>query len=403
MSFDSTSPAGTGGGALSGGIGWYRKTFTLSTADKLKTFFIDFDGVYCKSEVWINGHYLGKRPNGYSSFQYELTTYLKFGDAENVIAVKVNNSKQPGSHWYSGSGIYRNVWLIKSNPVYTDHWGTFVTTPVVNEKKATVNIKVRFVNAYDSGIPITLSVSLVDASSKEVAVNSIPGLKTGAAKEIELSFTISNPQLWSIEHPYLYKAITRLSVNNKIVDEYTTPFGIRYFYFDTEKGFILNDKPVKIIGVSNCCDLGTAINTGTMERQLEILKSRGVNGIRTSHYPPAPELLDLCDKMGFIVMDEALDIRMMPGNNHGDHPGWDKWYKKDLEDQVLRDRNHPSVFMWGIVNEIPEQSSNEEKGDTSKNSILKELVSIVRSLDTTRLIVTANDKLLELFQEKEAR
>jgi beta-galactosidase len=402
LPFDSTSPASTGWSALRGGVGWYRKKFTLADADKLKTFFIDFDGVYCNSEVWINGHYLGKQPNGYISFRYELTTYLKFGNTGNVIVVKADNSKQPNSRWYSGSGIYRNVWLIKSNPIYTDHWGIFITTPVVNEKKATLNIKARFVNAYDSGIPITLSVSLIDASNKEVAVQFVPGLKTGAAKEVELSFSINNPQLWSIERPYLYKAITRLSVNNKVVDEYTTPFGIRYFQFDAEKGFILNDKPVKIIGVSNHHDLGAAINTNAMKRQLEILKSTGINGIRTSRYPPAPELLDLCDKMGFIVMDDVFDSWKMFKNNY-DHLDWNKRYKKDLEDQILRDRNHPSVFMWSIVNEIPEQKGDEENDGTAVSSIVKELVSIVQSLDATRLTVTANDKLLELFQEKGAR
>ncbi|MBS1577898.1 MAG: DUF4982 domain-containing protein [Bacteroidetes bacterium] len=395
LPFDSTSPTGTGGGALRGGIGWYRKTFTLSDADKLKTFFIDFDGVYCNSEVWINGHYLGKRPNGYISFRYELTTYLKFNNTRNVIAVKVDNSKQPNSRWYSGSGIYRNVWLIKTNPVYIDHWGVFITTPMVDEKKATVNIKSRFVNAYDSGMPVTLSVSLADADNKEVAVKSISDLKTGAAKEIELSFSVNNPRLWSVEHPYLYKAITRLSVNDKVVDEYITPFGIRYFYFDPQKGFALNGKPLKIIGVCNHHDLGclgTAINIRAIERQLEILKGMGINGIRTSHNPPAPELLDLCDKMGFIVMDEAFDMWKLAKNKYDYHLNWDEWHKRDLEDQVLRDRNHPSVFMWSVGNEIREQWGAGEKGDTTGRDIVRELVSIVRLLDTTRLTATANDQ-----------
>ena len=395
LPFDSTSPAGTGGAALRGGVGWYRKTFTLPVADKYKTFFIDFDGVYCNSEVWINGHYLGKRPNGYISFRYDLTTYLKFGDTKNVIVVKVDNSKQPNSRWYSGSGIYRNVWLIKSNSIYTDHWGVYVTTPVVSEKKATVTVKTRFINSFDSGIPVTVSISLLDANDKVIATKSIPDLKTGAFKETELSFAINNPQLWNIERPYLYKAITRLSVNSKIVDEYTTIFGIRYFYFDPEKGFILNGKPVKIIGVCNHHDLGclgTAINVRAMERQLEILKGMGINGIRTSHNPPAPELLDLCDKMGFIVMDEAFDMWKQPKNKYDYHLDWDEWHKKDLQDQVLRDRNHPSVFMWSVGNEIPEQWGDIKKGDSAGRTIVRELVSLVRSLDTTRLTVTANNE-----------
>lgn len=395
LPFDSTSPTGTGGGALRGGIGWYRKMFLLPAADKNKTFFIDFDGVYCNSEVWINGHYLGKRPNGYISFRYDLTTYLKFGNDKNVIAVKVDNSKQPNSRWYSGSGIYRNVWLVKTNPVFVDHWGTYITTPKVNESKATVTIKTKFLNTYDSGIPVTITTSLLDADNKVVATNTVPNLKSGAFKEVEQSFQVTNPKLWSLERPYVYKAVTKLSVNNTNVDEYATTFGIRYFNFDPDKGFILNGKPVKIIGVCDHHDLGclgTAINTRALERQLELLKGMGVNGIRTSHNPPAPELLDLCDKMGFIVMDEAFDMWKRPKNKYDYHLDWDEWHKKDLQDQVLRDRNHPSVFMWSLGNEIPEQWSDALKGDSSGKVILRELVSIVRALDTTRLTVTANNQ-----------
>jgi len=395
LPFDSASPTGTGGGALRGGVGWYRKTFLLPAADKNKTFFIDFDGVYCNSEVWINGHYLGKRPNGYISFRYELTTYLKFGTEKNVIAVKVDNSKQPNSRWYSGSGIYRNVWLIKANPVYVDHWGTYITTPKVNENKATVTVRTKFINTFDSGIPISISTSLLDADNKIVATNTIPNLKSGAFKDIEQSFQVNNPKLWNLERPYLYKAVSKLSVNNTIVDEYTTAFGIRYFQFDADKGFILNGKPVKIIGVCNHHDLGalgTAINTRALERQLEILKGMGINGIRTSHNPPAPELLDLCDKMGFVVMDEAFDMWKRPKNKFDYHLDWDEWHKRDLQDQVLRDRNHPSVFMWSLGNEIPEQWSDASKGDSSGKVILRELVSIVHALDTTRPTATANNQ-----------
>jgi beta-galactosidase len=395
LPFDSTSPTGTGGGALRGGVGWYRKTFLLPAADKNKTFFIDFDGVYCNSEVWINGHYLGKRPNGYVSFRYDLTTYLKFGTDKNVIAVKADNSRQPNSRWYSGSGIYRNVWLVKTNPVFVDHWGTFITTPKVNDSKATVNVKTKFLNTFDSGIPVTITTALLDADNKVVATNTVPNLKSGAFKEVEQSFQLNGPKLWSIERPYLYTAITTLIVNNSTVDEYSTTFGIRYFHFDADKGFFLNNKPVKIIGVCNHHDLGclgTAINTRALARQLEVLKGMGINGIRTSHNPPAPELLDLCDKMGFIVMDEAFDIWKRPKNKYDYHLAWDEWHKKDLQDQVLRDRNHPSVFMWSLGNEIPEQWSDVSKGDSSGKVILRELVAIVHALDTTRLTVTANNQ-----------
>ena len=387
--FDESNPAGPGGGALPGGIGWYRKTFNVPTTSKGKLVFIDFDGVYRNSEVWINGHYLGKRPYGYSSFDYELTPYLNFGAQKNLIAVKVDNSQQPNSRWYSGSGIYRNVWLTTVEKARVDHWGTYVTTPEVSEQSATVAIKTKVRNDSDSNAPVNLTTIVYDAAGRELAR---AGEKNAAAKgsgtELSQTIKILRPTLWSDERPYLYKIVSQLEQGGRIVDRYETPLGIRSFVFDVDRGFILNGKPVKIRGTCNHHDLGAlgaAINTRALERQLEMLKAMGANGLRTSHNPPAPELLELADKMGFIVMDEAFDMWKKEKTKFDYHLDWDQWHRRDLEDLVSRDRNHPSVFIWSIGNEISEQwNGNPEAG-----RIGKELSDIVHGLDKTRPVTSA--------------
>lgn len=387
--FSEKNPAGTGGGALPGGLGWYRKTFTLPATAKGKLIFIEFDGVYRNSEVWINGHYLGKRPYGYSTFEYELARYLVYGAKPNVIAVKVDNSQQPNSRWYSGSGIYRNVWLTTLDPVHVEHWGTYVTTPEVNEQSATVLIKTKVSNGSNSAAPVTLITIIQDASGREVARAVERNVAArGLHAEASQTLKVSAPMLWSDEHPYLYKVISQLQHGRRIVDRYQTPLGIRTFRFDVEKGFLLNGKPVKIRGTCNHHDLGslgTAVNTRAIERQLEILKRMGVNGLRTSHNPPAPELLELADRMGFIVMDEAFDMWKIEKTKYDYHLDWDEWHKRDLEDMVLRDRNHPSIFIWSIGNEVVEQWNKNPAGGT----ISRELVGIVRNLDRTRPITSA--------------
>jgi beta-galactosidase len=396
--FDSTSPTGVGGGALRGGLAWYRKTFTLPESDNGKIINIAFDGVYRNSEVWLNGHSLGMRPSGYISFEYNLTPYLNYGNKKNVIAVKVDNLKQPNSRWYSGSGIYRNVWLVKTNNIHVAHWGTYVTTPKVNDEAATVVITTNISNENTSAEAIVLNTKIMNANGKIISSSS-EKLNAGNHKDgtsAKQTFTVTKPTLWSVDAPYLYKAVSQILVNGKVTDEYITAFGIRYFNFDIYKGFSLNGKPLKILGVCDHHDLGalgTAINTRALQRQLEILKAMGCNGIRTSHNPPAPELLDLADKMGFIVMDEAFDMWAIQKTRYDYHLDWKEWHRKDLEDQILRDRNHPSVIIWSVGNEIPEQGGNPEKGDTSGRVIGRELVSIVKSLDTTREIVTANDNV----------
>jgi len=385
--FDEHSPATTGGGALTGGIGWYRKTFNIPAASKGKQVYIDFDGVYQKSDVWINGHHLGFRPNGYISFRYEMTPYLNFG-APNILAVKVDNSSQPNSRWYSGSGIFRNVWLVTANKVSVDHWGTFITTPKVDKNSATVDIQVKVHNGSGKPQMAIVTTQVFDAAGKPIkSISSNVNVADTAAITMQV-LNVMSPQLWSDKRPYLYKAVTKVYNGNVQVDTYTTNFGIRYFNFDVDNGFTLNGVSEKLLGVCDHHDLGSlgsAINKRAIERQLEILKAMGCNAIRTSHNPPAPELLDLCDKMGFLVMDEAFDCWERGKTKFDYHLFFADWHKRDLEDQILRDRNHPSVIIWSIGNEIPEQ--NRPRG----GELALELASIVHNLDVSRPITTANN------------
>ena len=418
--FSEDNPATPGGGALPGGTGWYRKSIYFDQADTNKQIFIDFDGVYMNSEVYINGHLLGKRPFGYSSFRYELTPWIKFG-TENSIAVRVDNSQQPNSRWYSGSGIYRNVWLVKTKPMHVTHWGTYITTPEVSKEKATINVETTIENNYPTAKNAELITRLVDADGNTVTVSTTPFL-LGSKKDTTLSqkLEVSNPQLWSTTTPNLYTAVNEIYVDGRLEDNYKTTVGIRSFRFDAEKGFFLNDEHLKILGVCNHHDLGclgAAINTRALERQLEILKAMGCNSIRTSHNPPAPELLQLCDKMGFIVQDETFDMWRKRKTTYDYSQYFPDWYEKDLTDHILRDRNHASVMMWSIGNEVLEQwtdagadtlnaqeanlllnfqrdpSSLASGDEMSVNSMLtKKLADLVHTLDPTRPVTTGNNE-----------
>ncbi|PYO14870.1 MAG: glycoside hydrolase family 2 [Gemmatimonadetes bacterium] len=390
--FSDTNPAGAGGGALPGGVGWYRKTFSVAERDTGRLVFVEFDGVYRNSEVWINGHYLGKRPYGYSSFSYELTPHLRYGLAGNVIAVRVDNSRQPNSRWYSGSGIYRHVRLVTTDPLHVDHWGSYVTTPEVTAASARVTIRTTVRNASQADQPITLRTVLYDAAGKEVAAATAEArVPRDSVTDIAQDLVIRSPALWSLERPYLYRAVSRVLCGGRTCDDYSTPFGVRTFAFDPDRGFILNGKQLKIRGVCLHHDLGAlgaAVNTRALERQLQIMRDMGVNALRTSHNPPAPELLDLTDRMGFIVLDEAFDMWKKEKTKYDYHLDWDAWHVRDLSDMVQRDRNHPSVFIWSIGNEVMEQWTND---DTTAIPIARELAGIVRRLDPTRPITSANN------------
>jgi len=387
--FAEHNPATPGGGALPGGIGWYRKTFLIDKSSQGKRIYIDFDGVYRNSEVWINGVSVGKRPYGYISFRYDLTPYIKFG-GKNVVSVRVDNSKQPNSRWYSGSGIYRNVWLTITNPIHVDLWGTFVTTPKVSKDAAQIAIQTTVRNTTSKIQAVEVKQFLVNKNGRNVT-ETLDSLIVGSdsAAVISQNLSVKNPNLWDIENPYMYKIVTKLYVNGKQVDEYETPIGIRSFTFDVNKGFILNGKHVKINGVCNHHDLGAlgaAVNTRAIERQLKILKEMGCNAIRCSHNPPAPELLNLCDKMGFIVMDEAFDMWAKSKTTYDYSSDFPQWYERDLTDMILRDRNHPSVFIWSIGNEIVEQWSEAIEVNVR---LTDRLVHIVKAKDQTRPVTAA--------------
>ncbi len=389
--FNKDNPATAGGGALPGGIGWYHKKFTLQESDSSGLVFIDFDGVYRNSEVWINGHFLGKRPYGYSSFRYELTPWLKFGAKTNLLTVKVDNSVQPNSRWYSGSGIYRNVWLVRTGKIHVEHWGTFATATKIDKTSWDVQMKTSVRNQSGEGQTISLKTTIFDSNEKQVSENlTEQKLPKDSLVDINVNLKLENPVLWSVGNPKLYKAVSQIIVSGKTVDNFSTSFGIRTIRFDKEKGFFLNDEPMKIKGVCDHHDLGclgAAINLRALERQLQLLKDMGCNAIRTSHNPPAPELLDLCDRMGFLVMDEAFDMWSMQKTPFDYHLDWKEWHVRDLTDLILRDRNHPSVIIWSIGNEIPNQWN--PTGDT----IARELAGIVRKLDSTRPITAACDNV----------
>ena len=367
--FNEKNPSGTGGGALPGGVGWYRKEFTLTPEQKGKEIFIDFDGAYMNSTVYVNGHELGTRPYGYASFSYDITPYLN-NDGKNVIAVRVDNAEQPNSRWYSGCGIYRNVWLRALNPIHIPLWGQHITTDVT-DNLAKINIKTDIESNSSKTSQVSVYSTVIDNNGKMIAKTATETLKLTKKHNKAIAngaVEIANPHLWSTEDPYLYTIATYVSdaKTGEVLDTYLTTTGLRYFNFDAKKGFSLNGKPMKIKGVCMHHDLGAlgaVVNTRGIERQLEILKEMGVNAYRASHNPPAPEVLDLCDRMGIMVMDETFDMWRKKKTSHDYARYFPEWHERDLTDLLLRDRNHPSVIMWSIGNEVLEQWS-DAKADT---------------------------------------
>ncbi len=387
--FKPENPSGHQGGLLPGGVGWYRKRFSLD-ATKDKKFFIVFDGVYKNSTVYINGHALGTRPYGYATFQYDMTEHVQQG--ENVIAVKVDNSKQPDSRWYTGAGIYRHVWLVTSSLAHVAPWGTFVTTPKVSSREALVQVSTDVCNDSDVGMKLQVVTTLVDPAGKKVAEKTRSAV-TAAHGKVSLSeqIKVKLPQLWDVQHPNLYAVVSQVYNSGQLQDTYTTTFGIRSISFRADSGFFLNGKNVKILGVCNHHDLGclgAAVNDRALQRQLELLKSMGCNGIRCSHNVMAPELLDLCDQMGFLVMDESFDCWYIGKDAapFGFQNYFKEWHEREISDMVLRDRNHPSIILWSIGNEIKEQWF---PGSTNGGEIARELVAIIKKYDTTRYTTSA--------------
>jgi hypothetical protein len=399
---------------LPGGIGWYRKSFIVPAEWRGKSIKILFDGIYNNSEVWINGHYLGKRPNGYISFIYDITPYLFFGE-ENIISVRVDRTKFADSRWYTGSGIYRNVWLIVTSKIHVAQWGTTIVTPKVLSGEALVSISTKVINENKSNEPIKIVYTVIDNNNNIVTNSEFSANLNDSLSTLKHQLSLKKPQLWNIENPVMYKLKTTIISDNKIIDETTEPFGVRTIKFDPDRGFFLNDKNVKIKGVCLHHDggcVGAAVPVKIWEIRLEKLKAAGCNAIRTSHNPVAPEFLDLCDKMGFLVMDEAFDEWEYPkrkwydgwNNSMAGYDGYssyfNEWAVKDLSDMIERDKNHPSIIMWSIGNEIdyandPYGDKNDRNYDFSKPDpmrmidIAKKLKSVILYIDTTRPVTMA--------------
>ncbi|MFD2162150.1 glycoside hydrolase family 2 TIM barrel-domain containing protein [Paradesertivirga mongoliensis] len=360
--YDRNNTTGRGGGYLPGGIGWYRKSFTIPQRDAGKKIYIEFDGIMANSDVWVNGKHLGQRPNGYVGFRYELGPHLVPGKT-NIIAVRADNSVQPASRWYTGAGIYRHVRLITANPVHVDQWGVFITAKDVSDKSAMVNVKTAVLNESGSSKQITLQTALYSPDGKILKTSESKQLiPAGKSADISQDFSVNKPQLWDIQTPHIYQAVTRILSDKTVLDDEVTTFGIRNFRFDAATGFYLNGKNMKIKGVCLHHDggsVGAAVPASIWKKRLVALKELGVNGIRTAHNPMAPEFYDLCDQLGLLVMDETFDTwRAKKANGeNGYNLYFDKWWEADTRDVIKRDRNHPSIIMYSVGNEIRDDLS----------------------------------------------
>jgi beta-galactosidase len=389
--YDKANPTSRGGGYLPAGIGWYRKSFEASEEDSKKKFFIEFDGVMANSDVWVNGFHLGKRPYGYSSFSYDLSDHLKFGNGQlNIIAVRADNSVQPASRYYTGAGIYRHVRLVINNPVYIPQWGVYVFASEVSSKKATVNVQVETKNESGATASLVIETSVVDPSGKSVETKE-SRLSVPAGQTVKVRQTIEtvDPQLWDIEKPNLYKAIIKIRNGKKILDQQSNIFGLRSSKFEAASGYWLNGRNIKIKGVCLHQDggsVGAAVPLGIWERRLKLLKEAGVNAIRTAHNPYAPEFLDLCDRMGFLVMDESFDTWMAvkPNGEKGYNLNFKDWWERDTRDMVLRDRNHPSLIVYSVGNEI-----RDNLNDSTGFKKYRDQQELIHRLDPGRPVTMA--------------
>jgi beta-galactosidase len=384
--FDTNNPMGNDGGYLPAGIGWYRKTFTVPASWKDKLVSIYFEGVYMNSEVFISGKSLGVHPYGYTTFSYNLTPYLKL-NSENVLSVRVDNSKQKNSRWYSGSGIYRHVWLVVTDPIHVSQWGVTITTPEVSTEKATVKIKTIVKNETGLLQNIIIKTRLSGKNATSAGDNQIKVvLPANSEKEIEQSISVEKPLLWTPETPDLYKAEVTVLKDNKVIDQTQNNFGIRSIKFTTENGFQLNGKTLKLNGGcvhhDNGC-LGAAAFDRAEERRVQLLKSAGFNAMRTSHNPPSEAFLDACDRLGMMVIDETFDGWKESKTPFDYSVYFNEWWQRDVEAMVLRDRNHPSIVIWSIGNEIIERKKPEAI-ETAKM-----LADCIHKNDPTRPVTSA--------------
>jgi beta-galactosidase len=373
-----------------GGTAWYRKYFTLDKSTSGKKVYIQFDGVYMNSDAWINGHHLGNHPNGYTAFVYDLTAFLNPAGKENVIAVEVKNEGD-NSRWYSGSGIYRHVWLSVINPTHIENWGVQIVSNEVSEQSAKVQISTQIENNTDN---LTLLAEIYSNQDKLITSET---KAISANKKQSIALNLNNPKLWNIENPYLYKAKIILTKNSKIIDEYTQNFGVRSIHFDAETGFTLNGKNVKLKGGCIHHDngpLGAMAIDRAEERKIELLKKNGYNAVRFAHNPYSAEILDACDRLGMVVINEAFDMWNVNKTSDDYADYFKDWWQKDLSSMIQKDFNHPSIIMWSIGNELPEVVDSLGY-ETSKN-----LSDFVRNLDSSRPVTAAIPFHIPLIKRK---
>lgn len=383
--FDRSARGGGSVAYLPEGIGWYRKDFKIPSSYKGKNISILFDGIFQQSDVYINGQHLGYRPYGFCSIEYDLSPHLNYG-GENTIAVRVNCTGGR-ARWYSGAGIYRHAWLQITNPVHVETYGTYITTPKIDREKADVEIVTTVSNNNAKPQKITISQRILDSMGKQVAKsgNENVVVSEGQSIDVKQNIVLNSPKLWNTNSPTLYTMETTVKANGKLIDIYNTPFGVRTIKFDKDKGFFLNDEHMKLKGVCLHFDagvLGTAVPDRSYERKLEILKEYGVNAIRAGHHQPPAEFLDMCDRMGFVVIDEAFD--KWKSGYYEKH--FDEWWQKDLENMILRDRNHPSVILWSFGNELQEAWNDSTDVGVKRAEMLRDYV---KKIDPSRLTMIA--------------
>ncbi|MEO6802894.1 MAG: sugar-binding domain-containing protein, partial [Granulicella sp.] len=354
---DKDAPSGAGEGFFKTGTGWYRKTFKAPGDWKGRRISIEFDGVYEHATVYLNGHKLGTHAYGYTAFSFDLTPELSYSRS-NVLAVRVDNSAQPNSRWYTGSGIYRHVRVVVTNPEHVALWGDFVTTPEASNTEAKVLLRTRVANDSANQEDLIVDTVLLDKAGNKVGAGQTKvSVAAGRDTEAKQEITVTNPSLWSPESPALYRAVSQIQKNGKPVDQVETSFGIRTLAWSAEKGFLLNGKSIKFTGGSVHHDngaLGAAAFDRAEVRKVELLKAAGDNAVRTAHNPPSPAFLDACDRLGLLVMDEPFDVWKAHKVKFDYGSDFDEWWKRDISSMVLHDRNHPSIVIWGIGNEIPE-------------------------------------------------
>ncbi|MFC1805350.1 sugar-binding domain-containing protein [Planctomycetota bacterium] len=362
------NPAGAAGGFFPGGLGWYRKRIDIPADLGDRRVLIEFDGVYMNSEVWCNGHSCGARPYGYSSFCYDLTPFVAAGEPA-CIAVRVDNSRQPNSRWYTGSGIYRHVWLTLAGPLRVGHWGTYVTTPEVSDGVAVVRCVTTVVNDGEEGCEVEVCQTLIDQDGERRATCAPTLLAMdgpeGSRSNVEQVLTVTDPQLWSPDTPHLYTLRTEIRRDGTVIDRYEARCGIRSIRFDADEGFFLNGRSLKLRGVNEHHDagcLGAAVPDDVIRRRFRILKAMGCNAIRAAHNPASPTFLALCDEMGFLVVEDAFDEWKDGKTPFGYGLYWDEWWERDLTDMIRRDRNHPCIVMWSVGNEIKEVREGRPEG-----------------------------------------